>query len=171
MCGENLMMEWSHVREMGSSPRVRGKPRSSLVNSMVAGLIPACAGKTCGGLTCGGLAGAHPRVCGENVVTEGAARSAKGSSPRVRGKPARWSYRNGPAGLIPACAGKTASTADYLNHLGAHPRVCGENVRYRLPHEPKQGSSPRVRGKLDHVPSDPRICRLIPACAGKTRDL
>ena len=70
----------------GSSPRVRGKPRSYWGISDKAGLIPACAGKTSLVGVAGPGFGAHPRVCGENPGDRTEAATLEGSSPRVRGK-------------------------------------------------------------------------------------
>ena len=53
---------------------------------MVFRLIPACAGKTkFQDLVINGDV-AHPRVCGENVISDQYADNRQGSSPRVRGK-------------------------------------------------------------------------------------
>ena len=51
----------------------------------------------------------------------------------------------------------------------AHPRACGENVERGLHRCGGEGSSPRVRGKLDGVDGGAGHVRLIPARAGKTR--
>ena len=53
----------------GSSPRVRGKPDGIRKDAGLAGLIPACAGKTAPRPTGRPGGTAHPRVCGENPVT------------------------------------------------------------------------------------------------------
>ena len=50
-----------------------------------------------------------------------------GSSPRVRGKHFQEKYLTYPAGLIPACAGKTYKVNNFHFQHPAHPRVCGEN--------------------------------------------
>ena len=51
---------------------------------------------------------------------------------------------------------------------GAHPRSRGENERYGIVTERKEGSSPLTRGKLPVVLEVPDRSRLIPAHAGKT---
>ena len=112
-------------------------------------LIPACAGKTILGSPEGKNAGAHPRVCGENAVGVAREKRASGSSPRVRGKRVQVIHHTLVEGLIPACAGKTSTSAAALVCSAAHPRVCGENARCGLLALPALG--------------------LIPACAGKTR--
>ena len=71
-----------------------------------------------------------------------------GSSPRVRGRRRTCNARWWSAGLIPACAGQTASAASRYAFSKAHPRVCGAD---RHPAD-------RSRGRQG----------LIPACAGQT---
>ena len=70
----------------GSSPRGRGKPRSSVRSGVTWGLIPAWAGKTpsAPGPVLHGRA--HPRVGGENRVAFVTGDHESGSSPRGRGK-------------------------------------------------------------------------------------
>ena len=68
VCGENSFGLLAVAGVVGSSPRVRGKLNYGNVRTFVAGLIPACAGKTLGKLAISPRNGAHPRVCGENVM-------------------------------------------------------------------------------------------------------
>ena len=168
VCGENTSREYATACQLGSSPRVRGKPDDAGALPRAPGLIPACAGKTQGRPTPGRSRPAHPRVCGENLSGVGGRVHASGSSPRVRGK--LWTHVLAPCSvrLIPACAGKTRPRARRLRRTQAHPRVCGENAlrSTNLPGVP--GSSPRVRGKRHQRPRGQRSGRLIPACAGKT---
>ena len=86
----------------------------------------------------------------------------------MRGKRAIASNMSGPAGLIPAYAGKTPSAARGKPFDQAHPRVCGENYRPDAETLPTVGSSPRVRGKLQALKDTGLTERIIPACAGKT---
>ena len=129
VCGENPF-GYSHARiTRGSSPRVRGKPFYQDFDKNGLGLIPACAGKTESLSWQHRQPRAHPRVCGENVKSIPSIKSMTGSSPRVRGKRFIGSSPVPPAGLIPACAGKTERRAPYLRESSAHPRVCGENAQ------------------------------------------
>ncbi len=155
---------------MGSSPRVRGKQCSHLEQAALPGLIPACAGKTMSRPRLKPTASAHPRVCGENSSTAILTTNPAGSSPRVRGKLARFRWCAVRGRLIPACAGKTRSGIDGGGQRGAHPRVCGENRSLGSATEISAGSSPRVRGKLRVEFVNDTLPRLIPACAGKTWD-
>ena len=147
VCGENCVSYCGMCCVWGSSPRVRGK-RVSLCGMVIDfRLIPACAGKTSTTAVSFTLNGAHPRVCGENLVPSVRIPQLPGSSPRVRGKPPVDTNPVGGGGLIPACAGKTAAMFLTPSQSWAHPRVCGENRRASRRERPGMGSSPRVRGK------------------------
>ena len=135
---------------------------------LLAGLIPACAGKTGSSPSSMDDSTAHPRVCGENLKSDLPMASQYGSSPRVRGKPPRCADWRDSAGLIPACAGKTSSTSRTHGSRRAHPRVCGENQTMIAGGPLSDGSSPRVRGKPRVVGVGAPAAGLIPACAGKT---
>ena len=169
VCGENPDPDGRYPRYQGSSPRVRGKPVRGRGSARCPRLIPACAGKTPTPRPAKRPTRAHPRVCGENSGIHGEVIGDHGSSPRVRGKLAN--DPNAPAdwGLIPACAGKTATKQSPSNSERAHPRVCGENRHIRARRPVGWGSSPRVRGKQTLTRAQMDETRLIPACAGKTR--
>ena len=169
MCGENTDPGRSHVQPTGSSPRVRGKRGGTDFGNHRVGLIPACAGKTCSVPRKSSTPRAHPRVCGENHPVYRRPSPHWGSSPRVRGKLGHTVLGDVAQRLIPACAGKTLGTRNRLTQNEAHPRVCGENSGVFAISLCRAGSSPRVRGKLNHGEAASREDGLIPACAGKTR--
>ena len=147
-CGENEPRHVAAQPPQGSSPRVRGKrPRYERLGPM-AGLIPACAGKTAVGGRAAAMWKAHLRVCGENVRFESAEEVARGSSP--------------------ACAGKTATGCGGRGRGGIIPRVCGENWMLGAATAALQGASPRVQGKPAPAPRRVHPRGFIPACAGKT---
>ena len=168
VCGENYLHMNSMPQANGSSPRVRGKPRSQHRAGHRPGLIPACAGKTRASHATSTSHSAHPRVCGENAGRGAPGRRRCGSSPRVRGKRAGRSRRGRARRLIPACAGKTSVAGRPPRRHPAHPRVCGENSSSMVSVASVAGSSPRVRGKRLRRLARHSRGRLIPACAGKT---
>ena len=108
VCGENVTWDPAILSRPGSSPRVRGKPFRSGQSLRRWGLIPACAGKTEILDVAEASIRAHPRVCGENLLTGTPSVSGWGSSPRVRGKRNSLDSLIVYTGLIPACAGKTS---------------------------------------------------------------
>ena len=168
VCGENGVLRRHRVMHEGSSPRVRGKLTPQVRRYIYNGLIPACAGKTTAERAQVGAGGAHPRVCGENVLVADRAARRWGSSPRVRGKPHNLEQVADHPGLIPACAGKTATLWRPWPPSTAHPRVCGENFVPWVFVSMLWGSSPRVRGKQYDYVHSLGTPGLIPACAGKT---
>ena len=131
VCGENSHRSYCRSRAEGSSPRMRGKRYVMTWPHFATWLIPAYAGKT--------------RRSASRLRQPG------GSSPRMRGK--QLGLRRGEVAcrLIPAYAGKTTVRQDSAHARRAHPRVCGENS---IPIDRQlisQGSSPRMRGKLQNV--------------------
>ena len=146
--GKTLFAVCMSLVWLGSSPRVRGKRRSCRGFGAEGGLIPARAGKTAHYSTALSHSAAHPRACGENLISLGADLAATGSSPRVRGKP----------------RGRPHPSASPM----AHPRACGENQKPPSERNCSLGSSPRVRGKLQGRRHRKPPERLIPARAGKT---
>ncbi|SHG87522.1 hypothetical protein SAMN05444320_115101 [Streptoalloteichus hindustanus] len=70
--------------------------------------------------------------------------------------------------LIPACAGPTAPSAPIRGVLWTHPRVRGADPPPLDPPLRLDGSSPRVRGRLDLDRAYATLRRLIPARAGPT---
>ena len=94
---------------------------------LVAGITPACAGKTEDFVGNYDRSEDHPRVCGENRFVSVAAAPFIGSPPRVRGKRLREALKLTAAGITPACAGKTFVCVMALWYREDHPRVCGEN--------------------------------------------
>ena len=88
-----------------------------------------------------------------------------GSSPRVRGKLVAVDQADDRVRIIPARAGQTNRVRTYNRHTADHPRACGANALAGDPHNWKDGSSPRVRGKrlpwrsgTGRISDHPRAC-------------
>ena len=142
--GENFRTAGPAFTRSGSSPLTRGKPLSSPS-------LPA-----------------HPRSRGENMWRPNPASSSCGSSPLTRGKHDHRDGLESFLGLIPAHAGKTASSADRRAWRQAHPRSRGENSALADIDALRNDSSPLTRGKLQRRVNPELKPRLIPAHAGKT---
>ena len=91
-----------------------------------------------------------------------------GSSPRMRGKHAVLRNTRSNRRIIPAHAGQTLCPDYYHCHCPDHPRACGANIDMSVPIEDMDGSSPRMRGKLDAAERAIGCGRIIPAHAGQT---
>ena len=168
MCGEHwFSIVWMGAVK-GSSPRVRGTLRHLGCNPCRLGIIPACAGNTVVLVDYRGDFRDHPRVCGEHVAVVRVDFACLGSSPRVRGTRHAAGGSSEAAGIIPACAGNTASIPLVASRHQDHPRVCGEHKAEEYGNPRIMGSSPRVRGTPFPGGRTRRRAGIIPACAGNT---
>ena len=152
---------------MGLSPRVRGK-RGLLHKSVNrTRSIPACAGEAARQTRSSPPGGVYPRVCGGSRRQSSPTMTAKGLSPRVRGKPWLWPLRACKPRSIPACAGEARGAGASGIQPAVYPRVCGGSQQRKAMPLAVRGLSPRVRGK-QHIAR--RQCATegsIPACAGE----
>ena len=167
-CGEKRKMLALLNTRRGSSPRVRGKARPSLLDFRHRGIIPAGAGKRTPSPSATTERWDHPRGCGEKWRAPSPTLPAPGSSPRVRGKGGTSGGLVSACGIIPAGAGKRWRPTSAWPLSRDHPRGCGEKLDGLVLHVCWEGSSPRVRGKA-HSPESQKSTRwIIPAGAGKS---
>ena len=108
-CGANMIARRPVGVDIGSSPRVRGKPGGACACLALVRIIPARAGQTHAPYQDCRAHPDHPRACGANYVADTVMPSAIGSSPRVRGKRWREARAARPPRIIPARAGQTPS--------------------------------------------------------------
>ena len=105
-CGEDEKVSLIVFLRTGSHPRMRGRLSERGLIQKFAGLTPSCTGKM-PGLRLGVLlSAAHPRACGEDVLSSLSPIFVIGSPPRMRGLSSAWSTGGTAAGLTPAHAGK-----------------------------------------------------------------
>ena len=153
----------------GSPPRARGKVYAFRDGLHGHGITPACAGKRAGVLKKRARPWDHPRVRGEKFFFAGGTATAVGSPPRARGKARPRHPAPPPAGITPACAGKSPRVRSGFSHPWDHPRVRGEKTRPQLSGSPGWGSPPRARGKASKSRDSGSPMRITPACAGKSK--
>ena len=168
VCGENNSRHFTQHIQVGTSPRMRGKPKEVIPVVRPPRNIPAYAGKTAACRLVPIAPAEHPRVCGENFRPVEGEKSAKGTSPRMRGKHPNMTSPLEAFGNIPAYAGKTMQHKIFCPPNWEHPRVCGENRITCSWYTKQPGTSPRMRGKPSPIPVDDPKTRNIPAYAGKT---
>ncbi len=169
-CGERLRRSsWSCSRS-GSSPRVRGTLGHGVLWAASLRFIPAGAGNACrrAARTC--RAPVHPRGCGERRLRLLALSSSTGSSPRVRGTPARAGPTRRGRRFIPAGAGNASARCARPPPAPVHPRGCGERASCLEVRPFASGSSPRVRGTHGRPPCRLFMQRFIPAGAGNASE-
>ena len=132
----------------GSPPHVRGKVFQIDRFDCLAGITPACAGKSKPNTIQSRPDKDHPRMCGEKSIVRKASFDPQGSPPHVRGKelPSDRLYLT--CRITPACAGKSFRLPVQDALLRDHPRMCGE--------------------KQDEPQFIADFLRITPACAGKS---
>ena len=106
-CGANLAIRWDKTIVDGSSPLVRGQLSSPLRDRCTCRIIPARAGPTVHIVVPDSNTPDHPRSCGANGIAVADSEFVGGSSPLVRGQPARASRLARNTRIIPARAGPT----------------------------------------------------------------
>ena len=108
-CGENRVPLSEIDMQIGSPPRMRGKPFINSPRVYCRGITPADAGKT--------------------YIIIALICQYLGSPPRMRGKPRERVKVQRVNGITPADAGKTGFFFFAFALLEDHPRGCGENCR------------------------------------------
>ena len=107
---------------------MREKLTSHVTVNPLAGITPACAGKTTFNETkCRNVLGSPPRVREKHEYAVYAYYDM-GSPPRVREKLVHFFELFYFFGITPACAGKTFVYLLSNQLVKDHPRVCGKNV-------------------------------------------
>ena len=94
--------------------------------------------------------------------------SARGLSPRGRGKLEKDLTALYLCGSIPAWAGETSGCLSRLTQWAVYPRVGGGNTSPQFTKAPDMGLSPRGRGKRCQRRCGLGRCGSIPAWAGET---
>ena len=187
-CGEHCHLTRPSAVIRGSSPRMRGTLGNAASGMKKERIIPAHAGNTLLALAIPGcvriipahagntqvaypiskIRPDHPRACGEHTSFCRRPTMGVGSSPRMRGTPIGTGGKLPLARIIPAHAGNTPAWTGRRKQNADHPRACGEHLRAMRDDEATYGSSPRMRGTLQHAAGGNHRPRIIPAHAGNT---
>ena len=91
-----------------------------------------------------------------------------GSSPHARGAHSAAVACELACGIIPACAGSTATRCATLTPTWDHPRMRGEHESQLIGRTSFLGSSPHARGAHKVPERIHTVIGIIPACAGST---
>ena len=104
----------------------------------------------------------------KSPITQKRPANDRRSPPRVR--EGRRTQRRSPpaAGITPACAGRTSKATKARRDTRDHPRVCGKDLKKRIPPLFCPGSPPRVREGHGLERANYEGVRITPACAGRT---
>ena len=145
-CGEHQNQQIQKLKDIGSSPRMRGTRRTDFCCFRPCGIIPAHAGNTPTVTDEDKQYRDHPRACGEHLDRYVLQTGTKGSSPRMRGTLGLQACGNCLLRIIPAHAGNTEHCSFVYRLCRDHPRACGEHPPERSFFMAYRGSSPRMRG-------------------------
>mgnify|MGYP004621490113 CR=1 FL=1 len=159
------MYDYGNNTAQGSPPRVRGKGKFHCFVRGNDRITPACAGKSFLVACVSGQHEDHPRMCGEKLREREKDDSQLGSPPHVRGKEFQKNWDALRTRITPACAGKSNAASFAANTSKDHPRMCGEKTGKATTADIKQGSPPRMRGKVfvqlvvqGVIKDHPRVC-------------
>ena len=134
-------------------PRVRGEQIGyPPVDRRGRGITPACAGSRGCGPCSAQPSGDHPRVRGEQFSWSAVNVTVGGSPPRARGAGDLPGVVQRRRGITPACAGSRPRCRSGGTAARDHPRVRGEQDKFRLVAHRVVGSPPRARGADMGVP-------------------
>ena len=168
MRGEDAPSGWGGTQSGGSPPHARGRRPHVNSSGVVAGITPACAGKTLSGGIGGAATADHPRMRGEDTIRAAQQHYGQGSPPHARGRRSHMNSGGIITGITPACAGKTPTALSNRRGQGDHPRMRGEDMPNSIFSPTSLGSPPHARGRLFFVVVAVLAVGITPACAGKT---
>ena len=180
------MIDWRWFA--GSPPRVRSRPAATFRAPRTRRITSACAEQTAGQSAWLAHFRDHLRVCGADQSACSMPIEVRGSPPRVRSRPAAWSWSDGRSGSPPrvrsrrpgrrrhnrrhgitsACAEQTPPFMTPQGSPRDHLRVCGADVLGNQLRRFTLGSPPRVRSR--HVVHGLQVQRIgiTSACAEQT---
>ena len=168
MRGEKLVICQYVIQIKGSPPHARGKAGDAGRHRDGGGITPACAGKRARNRRFRPAQRDHPRMRGEKFLHKTANSFPPGSPPHARGKAESTTQALRPVGITPACAGKRPYNICIKQLFKDHPRMRGEKVKKMRGEWKHRGSPPHARGKENQIVYQQTLCRITPACAGKS---
>ena len=168
VCGADHLLLRTVWADVGSSPRVRSRPRGQDPAHQHAGIISACAEQTSVTAVTRFMASDHLRVCGADPREQSVTGHEQGSSPRVRSRLGMLLKAEQTPGIISACAEQTCWLASPRRAGGDHLRVCGADFDGFQHRRHGVGSSPRVRSRLRSHHRYRLPAGIISACAEQT---
>ena len=168
MCGKDCTLPIPKGSLLGSPPHVRERPGAFRRGRRIAGITPACAGKTSNTNYLKYGYQDHPRMCGKDLACKYSTSDRAGSPPHVRERHICSRKKITAAGITPACAGKTADNTRTPFFFKDHPRMCGKDFKRLILLSIIRGSPPHVRERRSHGYNSSGSIGITPACAGKT---
>ena len=169
VCRDNSAVPPPPPPAQGSSLRVQGQRVPPAHGLVIRRIIPACAGTTPLSSPRVPRHTDHPCVCRDNAEAGADCQGTRGSSLRVQGQPLEAISAGVLFRIIPACAGTTGPRTLPTLAGADHPCVCRDNASQVRTRAFSKGSSLRVQGQQNSQRDCVNADRIIPACAGTTR--
>ena len=166
--GENQVSSWIGLYFGETSPPAWGKLRERVLDSITAGNIPTCVGKT-GAVEADGVTDEEtsPPAWGKLQASSPVEDSVE-TSPPAWGKLKKKRRLRAMCRNIPTCVGKTGAVeADGVTDEETSPPAWGK-LQASSPVEDSVETSPPAWGKLKKKRRLRAMCRNIPTCVGKT---
>ena len=167
MRGEKSKSVQKMAIDAGSPPHARGKVVCLSIVHVVAGITPACAGKSAAAAAYDPEGRDHPRMRGEKGQGFQDVDGNQGSPPHARGKESIILQHKGVSRITPACAGKSRRRKQKRRQPWDHPRMRGEKFAIAVASNSRLGSPPHARGKVAVALRGDQHRGITPACAGK----
>ena len=130
-----------------TSPPAWGKLRERVLDSITAGNIPTCVGKTLSTTRAISRRWKHPHLRGENAAYRSVTKASSETSPPAWGKHIAAYWRGQSLGNIPTCVGKTAAGSPRPGASWKHPHLRGENSVSVFARNTELETSPPAWGK------------------------
>ena len=143
-----------------------GQAHSKHAVTRIVGIIPTRVGTSNIKITNNVIYKDHPHACGDKTKLSHSFHKSTGSSPRVWGQAYSGSDVTTPKGIIPTRVGTSLSLLPFGLSLWDHPHACGDKTFSKNTGRCLQGSSPRVWGQVEGVPSRFIVYRIIPTRVG-----
>ncbi len=147
-CGEDNQTHVAPLDHIGSPPRVWGRHDHGDRGCPAIRFTPTRVGKTLHSHRLVRIVEVHPHACGEDSGYSAVMVLCQGSPPRVWGRHGLDILFALPNGFTPTRVGKTISTSLINKSHKVHPHACGEDWIFQPRPIYRQGSPPRVWGRL-----------------------
>ena len=153
MRGDKATVEQQEADKQGSPPHARGQDLLPVMEDVLEGITPACAGTSFMAPSMASCARDHPRMRGDKLWKMCLELPNKGSPPHARGQDGLGGVIVFRGGITPACAGTSYYTFGRRSFARDHPRMRGDKANTQPASFALLGSPPHARGQA------PECCR------------
>ena len=165
-CGDKNINCGGTELHLGSSPRVWGQVRNSVLIFTISRIIPTRVGTRITGKFAVSVTEDHPHACGDKNINCGGTELHLGSSPRVWGQVRNSVLIFTISRIIPTRVGTSKYERQLLSNAEDHPHACGDKHTCQSSEEKIRGSSPRVWGQEHLCQCRKRRMGIIPTRVG-----